>query len=183
MIRLNLLPSSEKKTLALERIQRWLVFYGSAVIGALSVFIVLLCVTWLFINIQLKSASSTLVSVQTSLNGKDSKEQQGLIILLNQDLKKIGDLQAERKIYSDLLISLTDLIPAGLWLTTLSIDEQGETIINGFARKREQVLALKDLLENSPLFTDVESPLANLVKPADINFYFKFNLRPDALNQ
>lgn len=180
-IKLNLLPPQEKEAIAVDRAHRWIIFYGSAILGILLIFIVLLGTIWLYLAIQLKTVSVNLNSSQAGLQGQDLKTQQDLIAQLNKDLVEMDVLQKNHKLYSKFLIALTELIPAGARLNGLDINDKEEVIMEGFAQRRDQVIFLKDSLEKSALFSNVESPLSNLVKQADINFYFKFNLRPDAL--
>lgn len=181
MIKLNLLPPQEKEVLALERIQRWIVLYGSAIFGILLIFVSLLTIIWIFITIQLKSVTSNLDSIQSSFKGQDLITQQTAVASLNSYLEKIDAIQKNQKNYSNLIIFLAGIIPAGVRLDTLSLNEQNEVSLNGFAQRRELVVSLKDALEKSELFSNIESPLSNLVKETDINFYFKFKLQPNAL--
>lgn len=183
MLKLNLLPPEEKNALMIEQSQRWIVFYGSAIAAILLIFAGLLGAIWLSINYQLKNAAAEFNSVQTSLKGRDLKSQEEQISQTNAFLKNLDNIQRGQKIYSDLLIALSDLVPPGAKLTSLTIDEKNAVALYGFAAQREQILAFKEALENSKLFKDIESPLSNLVKQTDINFYFNFNLQPDALNK
>ncbi len=180
MIKLNLLPLQEKEALALEKTQRWIIFYGSAITGIFLIFVALLIIIWAFIAIQLKSAVNNLESVQSSFKGQDLKTQQAAVADLNKYLEKIASIQKNQKSYSVLLISLSNLVPSGIRLNTLAIDRSDEISLNGYAQRRELILAFKDSLEKSNLFTDIENPLSNLIKQTDINFYFKFKLLPNA---
>lgn len=181
MIKLNLLPLQEKKTLALEETQRWIVFYGSAILGILLIFVALLGIIWVSITIQLKSASNNFEAIQSSFRGQDLKTQQVAVSNLNSYLEKINAIQKNQKSYSNFLINLAEIIPDGVRLNTFSLDDKNEAVLNGYAQRRELVILLKDSLEKSDFFGDVESPLSNLVKQTDINFYFKFKLRPNVL--
>jgi len=180
MIRLNLLPPQEKEILAHEENRRWVVYYGSAVILILLVFLGLLGAIWFGINIQLNSAVNALDSIKTSFKGQNLKTQQTAIVALNKYLARIENIQKNQKDYSSLLILLTNLIPEGVRLESFSVDEKDAATLTGFAAKREQVLALQENINNSGLFEKVESPLSNLVKQTDIEFTFTFNLKPDA---
>jgi len=40
---------------------------------------------------------------------------------------------------------------------------------------------LQDALNKSQFFTKIENPTANLTKPTDINFNFKFNIKPEKI--
>ena len=65
------------------------------------------------------------------------------------------------------------MAPEGVVFRTITF--RGENIgIQGHAEGREGVLALKKNLEEEPLFTNIFSPLSNIVKERDINFTFNF---------
>jgi len=181
MLKLNLLPPQEKAILAQEQNQRWIVYYGSAILVILLIFMGLLAAIWLGINIQLKSATEALDSIKTSFKGQNLQTQQTAIVALNNYLKQIENLQTNQKSYSHLLISLAELVPDGVRLDNFSVDEAGAATLAGFAAKREQVMAFQDVLNKSGFFEKINNPLSNIVKETDITFTFTFDLKPEAL--
>ena len=48
--------------------------------------------------------------------------------------------------------------------------------IAGHADERANVLEIKDKLEESDVFKDINSPLSNIVKERDISFIFNFSI-------
>ena len=183
MIKLNLLPPEEKQIITLEKAQRWIVFYGSALIGICLVFITLLGATWLYVYTQSQAAEINLATTQTSLRGQDLKQQQNLIQQQNIQLAKINLLQKQHKYFSPLLISLAAMVPDGVRLEGVSIKDGGEAALSGFAQKREQFLIFKETLEKSPIFNNVVSPLSNLTRQTDVNFSLQLNFKPESLNK
>ena len=181
MIKLNLLPPTEKELLNIDRTQRWIVFYGSIFLCSLLVFIILLAVIWLSLFIQLKSIGVNLDIAKQSRQGQDLKIQQNLIKELNTRIEKISQSEKNRKSYSMILFSLAKIMPIGTRLERFSIDEKNQMIIFGYAQKRENLLILKNSLEKSALFTNIDSPLANLIKQTDIYFSFTMTVKTDDL--
>ncbi len=183
MIELNLLPPEEKNSLRLSQTQRWIIFYGSAVLGSLSIFIVLLAVIWLSLFIQLKSLNASLDVAKQSQQGQDLKTQQDLIKELNAQIEKISQFEKTHKSYSPVLLALAKIMPVGTKLERLTLDEKNKMAIFGYAATREAVLNLKNSLEKSALFTKIDSPLTNLIKQTDINFSFSLDAKTSDLNQ
>ncbi len=181
MIKLNLLPPQERKALAADKTRRWIIYYGSAILSILLLFAASLGLIWLCINIQLKNLSDNFSSFQTSLQGQDVKAQEAAITKANSYLEEIDKIQKNHKSYSGLLASLASATPAGIRLESLSVENDGSITLNGFAQRRDLILDYKDSLEKLNLFGAIENPLSNLVKQTDINFYFKFALRPGVL--
>lgn len=183
MIELNLLPPEEKKSLRLSQAQRWVVFYGSAILSSLLIFIILLAVIWFSLFIQITSLSASLDMAKQSQQGQDLGEQQNLIKDLNAKIQRVSQFEKNRKSYSTVLFALAKMMPAGTRLDRLTLDEDNKMAIFGYATTREAVLNLKNSLEKSAVFTEVESPLSNLIKQTDINFSFTMTVKPDGLTQ
>ncbi len=181
MIELNLLPPPEKELLNLDQAQRWLVFYGGAIVLLILGFVTLLGLVWFFILIQLKTYTLTIKNTESSFQGQSIEHQKSLIADFNQNLGKIDRTQQEHKFYSSVLAELANSMPAGARLEGLAIDETDLVTLSGFASKRSDVLLLKQVLEKSDSFTNVESPLSNLTKQTDINFSFKLKIKPAKL--
>jgi len=176
------LPPAEKRVLELEQIQRWILFYGLGVLAILIVFAVLLSGIWSFMLMQQKSLVSDFESIQSNTSwGQTLLSQRESIKKTNQALEKISQIQKDHQYYSRLLIGLADLIPPGVRLESLSVDKQGQLAFYGFAPRRELVVALKQNLEKSALFENIESPLSNLTKQAAVNFQFKLKFKPALL--
>ena len=51
--------------------------------------------------------------------------------------------------------------------------------ISGFAPRRKNVLELKKLFKDSSMFSDVVSPVENIIPPTDIDFNFTFRLNSE----
>ncbi len=181
MIKLDLLPPLEKKNLWLEQIQRWILFYASTILIIFLVFVGFLFGIWSFLIIQQNSLASNLKSIQSDSRGQALIEQRNAIEKTNQTLEKINRIQKNHKYYSWLLAALSDLIPEGVRLESISIGQDGQAVLYGFAPKRDQVIVIKENLEQSKLFDDIFSPLANLTRQEAVNFYFKFKLKSSVL--
>jgi hypothetical protein len=52
-----------------------------------------------------------------------------------------------------------------------------EINITGFAPRRKQVLELEKLFRSSPMFSDIVSPVENIISLIDIDFNFTFRLK------
>ncbi len=183
MIELNLLPPQEKDELKLERLYRWLIFYCSSAVLIILLFIAFLALIWSFIIIQLKSYTANLENTRTSFQGQSIENQQKLITDFNHQLNKIDQIQNDHKYYSTILIRLSELIPSGIRIDAFVVDEQGKCTLTGYAQKRSQLLLLKEALEKSSFFEKIDNPISNLTKQIDINFSFKFDVKPAALKQ
>jgi len=183
MIELNLLPPQEKNELKLERLYHWLIFYGSATILIVLLFVVFLALIWSFILIQLKTYTVNLENTKTSFQGQSIENQQKLISSFNRQLEKINQIQNDHKYYSPILAHLAGLIPSGIRIDAFAVDKQGNCTLTGYAQRRSQLLLLKEALEKSSFFEKIDNPISNLTKQTDINFSFKFAVKSATLKQ
>lgn len=169
--------------LNLEKIRHWVTFYGAGSLIIVLGFAALLGFVWFFILVQLKSYALTAQNIKESFQGQSVDSEKQLIGDLNEYLAKVDRIQKNHRYYSLVLIELANLTPAGVRLEGLMIDEKNQVEITGFAPLRTQVLMLQEALAKSKLFTQVENPLANLTKQTNINFSFKFGLRPEGITE
>jgi len=181
MIELNLLPPQEKELLNLEQIRRWELLYVGNILLIVIGFTIVLSLIWFSILIQLKSYSQSLQDIAISFQGQNVDRQKQLSSDLNQYLAKLNNIQKDHKYYSAAIIELVNAVPPGVRIESLLIDEKNQVGISGFAPQRTLVLMLQDALTKSQFFTKIENPMANLTKPIDINFKFKFNIKPEKL--
>jgi|GEM_PF-1921732 len=183
MIELNLLPPQEKDELKLERIYRWLIFYCSSTILIVLLFVTFLALIWFFIVVQLKTYTTNLEDTKTSFQGQSIENQQKLINSFNLKLDQINRIQSNHKYYSTILMRLAEIIPSGIRIDAFVVDEQGKCTLTGYAQRRSQLLLFKDALDKSSYFENIDNPISNLTKQIDINFSFRFDVKPAALKQ
>lgn len=177
MIRLNLLPPKEKKEL------KW---------ADLNQLVIILSVWLLFF---LLLSSLFLIGSYSYLSNLLKK--QGVLIEIRQDDPKIQHLlelenkvqQANRKIeriylkqkelilWVPLLEEISELIPGKLYLKTFIYQPNTNQIsLSGQANTRDDLIRFENSLKQSPYFTEIKSPLSNLLKQTNIDF--SFTLKP-----
>lgn len=84
---------------------------------------------------------------------------------------------------SKVVRAFAPLVPAGVNITSMRIDAARRVVnINGHAPTRELVIKLYDnlVLANKD-FPNVDYPLENVARPADIDFHFTFNISDELL--
>jgi len=174
MLNLNLLPPSAKKELRIERINRQVFVYGSLILGILIIFTLCLGLINLFLFFQTKSLENQIIQTEAHLQMKQVQEFEESIKTFNQALMDLDQLQTSQIAYSSILEQLTQLIPPSLQIHTLSLDNTGQIRLTGYVPTREQLLNLKQNLEDSTDFIQIEFPLSNLVKSKEIDFNLNF---------
>lgn len=174
MLNLNLLPPLVKKELRIEKINRQLLTAGTLILVTLIIFALLLGLINLFLWLQTKSLQKQIIQTEAHLEMEQVEEFEESIKALNQALINLDERQTAQINYSTILNQLIQLIPTALQVRGLSLDNSGQMQLTGYAPTREQLLQLKENLENSPDFIQIEFPLSNLLKSREIDFSLTF---------
>lgn len=117
---------------------------------------------------------------QLKISSQDYNEK---IRKINDQLKTVTQIQSEFIYSSALVKELTDRIGNGIYLSYIKADIGGQVLrIIGRADKRENFLALKQNLSTSPVFTEVSSPLQNILQKENIDFEMTIKLDLSKLN-
>jgi Tfp pilus assembly protein PilN len=164
MINLNLLPRETKRELN-KNIQSI----------ELANNIILLTITVFLVVVLLVVANNYLGYKMSKINvaveaGSEEKE----INALNSQMSQLEVIQRDYVKWSRVLKNLFKLIPEGNTLEKVFLDkDSGQIEITGFSEQRQNFLALKESLEKSDLFSEIQSPITNILKRDAINFSLK----------
>lgn len=182
LLKLNLLPPSEKKKIKLSKLARLIISFELRVCFLIIVFSLLMVSVFLFLYI-LTGAQANLVE-QTKSNQKVQElfEMEEKIKNANISINQIRQKQDEMIVWTPVLEHLSEITPNGIYLKTFSfVEANGEISLSGHADKREDLLKYKGLLKESDYFESVESPLSNIIKKEDISF--SFTIIPTGVNK
>ena len=172
MIAVNLLPNKIKE--ALEREKKYALISKAAI--SIFTIMTLLTIPLLLGRIILKNrfittvATSTQVTLQPRAGSYD-------IATINKKIKSIAKIQEEFIPWSKLFIVLSKKVPAGISLSKIDVNQDTKTLtVSGYSETRADFLAFKNSLENDPLFTNIESPVSNILKQTAIDFTLQITL-------
>src|SRR3989338_3301432 len=176
---LNLLPPAEKEKLVYVWRVRALIVIASGFIAVLAVSFVLLLPTFFLLAFQ-KTEAIRAVAIE-----RDAEERTGLTkrVEIVERANRLGvavrDHEAKRGDLFGLFESLFRNVPAGIRLESIPFrSKTRELTISGFAPARQVLLLLLKNMEENPRIAKVSSPVANLIREADINFSVAVTLRP-----
>jgi Tfp pilus assembly protein PilN len=120
-----------------------------------------------------------LKGVQNDLSGRieqlstESESPRSEIKKIDTYLKGIDLLQRQTIRWSTVLTALAKATPKGVHLSEIEVTEKGIISIHGVAPTREDVLRFKDGLDATKLFSEVSSPLSNILQRTDVQFSFE----------
>lgn len=176
MVTLNLLPPTKKQEIHLAALYLMIKNF----IISILLLVIFIAISLLFTKLALQNQFSQIVD-QTTLTTKTGQ-------LFNQDIKnfnrvlsQVESIQSDYTSWADFMATLSDLAPLGINFTNIYLTHTaGETkmVLTGFAQNRDQLLAFKESLEKSDLFTAVTLPLESLLKKEN----FPFDIKADVNN-
>lgn len=177
MIKLNLLSPQAKEELEFVNINKLLSSMMIWIVLFLIFFSLLLVSIFIYLFIISQSQNRLIQSRQ------DNPEIQQLALMENK-IKEANKLISQTYSRQEQLISwtpiiekLTELVPDGMYLTNLNYQlADNQVSLNGWSNTRENILLFQKALEDSAMFTDVQSPLSNLLKRE--NIYFNLTFKP-----
>ena len=171
---LNLLPLQDKKNLK----KHYLILLSKDVILSflllISILSIILSVSHFMLSknfIELSQSSLSIMSGHEIITQK--------IRQINRDLKKISEIEQGNTNWLKIILSLSQLIPPGeIQLNNLEIQGQKNQIfIQGSALSRTAFLTFKDNLEKTNLFSEIQSPLTNLLSAKNLDFELSFKIK------
>ena len=116
------------------------------------------------------------ITQQAAGGDRDSKA-------VNEEIKKVNDYLARqdgyRKGHADwatMITSLTSMVPAGIEIKIMHVDQGGKVTFGGKARNRRDVLNLQSRLNEVRIFKNVVAPLSNILQEHDVDFQFTMEL-------
>jgi len=176
---INLLPSQEKEELKNEE-----KFKTTIILGSLSfVFLIFLGLLLFSIKINILSEiqdKKVLIEIESrSSENPQIKEFEKNVAETNQKISQLNSFYKNQTSIPSALEKISNLLPANVYLTSLSYQkENSQVILQGYAQTREGLLEFKKSLESQKEVKNLDSPISNLIKSTNIDFYFSFNLTP-----
>jgi len=176
MITLNLIPKKEKINLEWDARRRLvLVFTGAAFIG-LAFFSSILAGANLYIMRNIEK-SSALLSFRGQLPlGREIKAIEEGLAKTDKKLKQISEIRNRIFPKSFILAEIALMLPEGCSLIALNIKSGGSVDLAGLAKERTALLSFKKKLEDNQKISDLNFPLANLLKEKNIEFTLSFKM-------
>ncbi len=153
---INLLPSDLKQQYAYSRknsILRWIIVV-TIVIGSLSSALVI--AGDLYVSNLAKTAESDLIAKQAEISRYRKDEQKAKE--LNANIESIADASSKTTKFSDVILSIRGLLPAGSYVETINLDGKAESPLQlGIIAKNKTVaLNVHDAFADSEQFSNVD---------------------------
>lgn len=106
------------------------------------------------------------------------------INIINSKINSIKQIQSSYIPFSYLIENLLIIVPENIMYSLIQININDQKLeIRGSAKNRDDLLALKKGLEETGIFTNIESPIQNILQKKDINFQINANININTLKE
>ncbi len=186
---INLLPQNAKQELQQEQRFRLVLIFLFMCTVALVCFTLMLGVIKVYVAGSLFAQESKIALLSERL----SKDNPVLADIkeFNETTGQVSRFLKSRSSLSQVIESLEEILPSGIYLTAFDYDPPGVRVqggevqqvssrisVAGFAKTRETLFLFRESLEKHPLFTGLSFPASNWVLPRDIHFSFQVSITP-----
>jgi len=170
---LNLLPLSHKKSLSTAQTMAFLQSL------ALFVMMIALIVASLIFSLKLILEHEVENNARQSHNSFEeydllTQQMQGI----NDYIDRVNGIHGRFVDWSAVLEQLGHAAPHGLHFEGITIQPDMTLMVEGSAKTRDDVLAMEKQLNEYPHFTDISSPLSNILQKQNLRFEFRMKFIP-----
>ena len=172
MISLNLISPNQQKFIRMTCIQ----IVIKNIVGLMIIVTIVLTIAFTPLNKKVEQQKISDQMFRESVTAQN-KERRERIIYLNSRINDLKALKDEFYPWQDFLANLANLTPENVVLLDLTAthSEVHSFTLTGFTKTRDDLIKFKEDLENSGLFSNVESPLENYLSKENITFQIRGN--------
>jgi Tfp pilus assembly protein PilN len=136
-----------------------------------------------YLSHQKNTQQSQIDQIKRSTNKQENNELKNKIRLVNIQMSDFKALADSTPSWSAVLLAFSSQVPEGVKINSFVADlETKKIIIIGQSPTREQVISLyNNISGDSKDFRDIDYPLENVAKPANVTFHFTFFIQDKLL--
>ncbi len=177
MLSLNLVSQKLKEEIKLRHVYKLLLQINFVLIIA-TIFIAIII---LVAKIILQNNFNKVVA-ETTLIARDSQGRNFKIREINAHLNQVADIQGNFVPWSFVLENIAGYVNNDVVFYLLKLDRETQLIeLRGMSGTRQSLLTLKEGIQNSEMFSDIDFPLKNILEKSDIDFIIKAHVNLDKI--
>ncbi len=175
MLRLNLVSQKLKEEIKLRHIYKLFLRVNSILV----IIIIFIAILILVAKIILQNNFNKVVA-ETTLITRDSQGRNFKIREINIRLNQVASIQGNFIPWSFVLEEVAKYASNDIVFYSIKLNRETETIdLMGRSGIRQSLLNLKEGMEKSEMFLDIDFPLKNILEKSNIDFVIKANLNLD----
>jgi len=178
MLQLNLISEELREDIKLRHIYKML----KRAIFFLMIITIFIAIIFLISKIILQNSFNKIVE-QTTLITKSSQGRNTKIREINTKIDYVDEIQGDYIEWSYLVEDLAKNINNDVTFNSIKINREEKNIdLKGVAKSRDSLLLLRQGLDNSSMFANIDFPISNILEKEDINFEIKADLNLANIN-
>ena len=177
MLHLNLVSQKLKEEIKLRHIYKLLLRINFILVIAT----ILVAIVILVAKIILQNNFNKVVA-ETTLITKNSQGRNFKIREINNHLNQVASIQSDFVPWSFVLENISRYTNDNIIFYFLKLNKEEELLeLRGNSKTRESLLSLKEGIQNSEIFSDIDFPLKNILEKNDIDFIIKAHVNLDKI--
>lgn len=166
MLVLNLVSQEIKQEIKLRHIYKLFKKMGYILVATVLIIAIILVAAKIIIKKNLDN-----IIEQTSLVTGNNQSYTSKVKKINSQINSVMSIQKDHANWPNLIKILAEKTPAGIKISYIKINKENSSIkLGGKADLRDNLLSLKQNLENLKIFSNLDFPLENILEKKDINF-------------
>lgn len=179
---LNLLPPWEIRKVKFLFFRRYIIIVAVLIITAEIIFSAGLFGMNIFLLSQYEKEKKNTEIQNQSVETEEIKKNEKKINDFNNYLQRLDTIRNNHVNWTVVVDAILNSRSEETKLDTITIDDESKKIsIKGIAQTRESFLKFKSELEKIKYFHDFNSPLSNVINPANINFSLDFLVKTEEI--
>ncbi|MDH4330173.1 MAG: PilN domain-containing protein [Candidatus Moranbacteria bacterium] len=179
-IAINLLPEKRKKDIKRRKFLLFIIWQEVLIIFTAIVFFAVLFSTNFILGINFQNIQKDGEKYFNRSEFKEMKKYEQEFANVNKRASVVREIQKNDFYWTNFFYELSRIIPEGIKLSSLSTNQSSVTLM-GRSNSRDNLIVLKDKLEASGCFLEVDVPLSNIVKKEDIDFKIELKINKECL--
>lgn len=178
---MNLLPLRQKKRIKLLILYQNIIFSGLILIILIVVLIIFLGGALIFLNFKYQEIERKVIAEQSRIIYTETVEgMERKVAEVNRELVSLKKFQDRQSRFNQIIENIYNDLLSDVQVHSFNMDDKTKrVIITGYSATREDLLEIKNTLESSLSYENVDFPLSNLVNSKNINFRFSFTYYED----
>lgn len=176
---INLLPQKSKQNIRFEKINRQVIFVGELAFMVTVLLAGLLLGELAFTFITLREVNRRVADLSLRPEVKQVAQFQQQLRIFKADVERARRIQEQHPDLFGAVQEVASHLPRAVRMTSLDLDmRERHAVLSGFSPTRADLLALKEALQANSRYTEVNFPLAHLLKETNIDFTISFSFKP-----
>lgn len=176
MININLLPIKEREKIAWDTWRRLILVLGIAILSGLVIVSIVLVGTSFYLSQNLTKTALLLNLQRQFPSSLEINLIENKLATVDKRIKQISEIRSKISVKAFIFTELASMLPENVRLSSFLLKSDNSVELKGVAGQRLALLAFKKALENNTKISNLNFPLANLLKEKDIEFSLSFKI-------